>query len=126
MRTERLAEIRERIKGYPDISWDIFWVGLVVIVMTAYLLIFHDWRGGEGGIAEKPQIVVTQRVEEGASATQAGAVLGAYVASVGGTTYHLPWCSGAKRIKAENRRWFQTKAEAESQGLRPAQNCKGM
>lgn len=51
---------------------------------------------------------------------------GAYVASKNGTVYHLPWCSGAKRIKEENKRWFASKEEAEGAGLRPASNCKGI
>lgn len=51
---------------------------------------------------------------------------GAYVASKGGTKYHLPWCSGAQRIKEENKVWFSTKAEAEAAGYSPAANCKGI
>ncbi|MBU4480337.1 hypothetical protein KKG48_02760, partial [Patescibacteria group bacterium] len=34
---------------------------------------------------------------------------GKYVASKSGTKYHLPWCSGAQRIKEENKVWFDTK-----------------
>lgn len=51
---------------------------------------------------------------------------GGYVASKNGTKYHLPWCSGAKRIKEENKVWFKTKAEAEAAGYTPAANCKGI
>lgn len=51
---------------------------------------------------------------------------GGYVASKNGTKYHLPWCSGAKRIKAENKVWFATKEEAEGAGYAPASNCKGI
>ncbi len=49
-----------------------------------------------------------------------------YVASKNGTKYHLPWCSGAKRIKEENKVFFQTKEEAEKAGYAPASNCKGI
>ncbi len=55
-----------------------------------------------------------------------GAVEGGYVASKSGTKYHLPWCSGAKRIKEENKIWFKTKSEAEAAGYEPAANCKGI
>ncbi len=49
-----------------------------------------------------------------------------YVASKTGTKYHLPWCSGARRIKDENKVWFATKEEAEAAGYTPAANCKGL
>ncbi len=51
---------------------------------------------------------------------------GMYVASKSGSVYHLPWCSGAKRIKDENKIWFASKDEAERAGYRPAANCKGI
>lgn len=51
---------------------------------------------------------------------------GGYVASRSGAKYHLPWCSGAQRIKEENKIWFATKEEAEAAGYTPAANCKGM
>jgi len=49
-----------------------------------------------------------------------------YVASKNGSVYHLPWCSGAQRIKEENKVWFATKEAAQAAGLRPAANCKGI
>lgn len=49
-----------------------------------------------------------------------------YVASKNGSVYHLPWCSGAARIKEENKVWYATKEAAEAAGLRPAANCKGI
>lgn len=51
---------------------------------------------------------------------------GGYVASKSGEKYHLPWCSGAKSIKEENKIWFRTKEEAEAAGYTPAANCKGI
>ncbi len=49
-----------------------------------------------------------------------------YVASKNGTVYHLPHCSGAKRISDANKRFFSSKEDAEAAGLRPAANCKGI
>lgn len=49
-----------------------------------------------------------------------------YVASKNGEVYHLPYCSGAKRISEKNKVTFKTKAEAEAAGLRPAANCPGI
>lgn len=51
---------------------------------------------------------------------------GMYVGSKSGKTYHLPWCSGAKRIKKENEVWFDSKADAEGKGYVAAANCHGI
>ena len=51
---------------------------------------------------------------------------GMYVASKNSTKYHLASCPGAARIKEENKRWFNSKAEAEKAGLTPAANCPGI
>ena len=51
---------------------------------------------------------------------------GNFVGSKNGTTYHFPWCSGAMRIKDENKVWFVTKEAAEAAGYHPAGNCKGL
>ncbi len=47
-----------------------------------------------------------------------------FVASLGGTVYYHKSCSGYKRIKEENRVWFNTKEDAEMAGYRIAKNCK--
>lgn len=51
---------------------------------------------------------------------------GTYVGSRNGSKYHLPWCSGAQRIKEDNKVWFATKEEAARFGYTPAKNCKGI
>ena len=51
---------------------------------------------------------------------------GAFVASKNGTKYYLPTCSGANRIKEENKIWFASIEEARSQGYTPAANCPGL
>ena len=48
------------------------------------------------------------------------------LASRSGSTYYYIWCSGAKRIKEENRIWFATKEAAEKAGLKQAGNCSGL
>lgn len=53
----------------------------------------------------------------------ANASLGLYLASKNGSNYYLPSCSGADRIKEENKIWFSSKEEAESLGYKPALNC---
>lgn len=48
------------------------------------------------------------------------------VASKSGTKYHFPWCSGAQRIKEENKILFMSTQEAREAGYEPAANCKGL
>ena len=48
---------------------------------------------------------------------------GQYVGSKNSNKYHLPWCSGAARIKEENKVWFASKEEAVAKGYTPASNC---
>ena len=50
----------------------------------------------------------------------------AVVGSKSGTKYHLPTCSGAKRIKPENLISFETIAAAEAAGYTAAANCPGL
>ena len=47
-------------------------------------------------------------------------------ASRNGSAYYYAWCSGAKRIKEENRIWFATREAAEKAGLKQAGNCSGL
>jgi hypothetical protein len=49
-----------------------------------------------------------------------------YVASKSGSKYYLPTCSGATRIKEENKVYFATIAEAQAAGYAPAANCPGL
>ena len=51
---------------------------------------------------------------------------GQFVASKNGTKYYLPWCSGATRIKEENKVWFQSVEEAKRAGFAPSSACKGL
>jgi len=51
---------------------------------------------------------------------------GFVVGSRNSNKYHLPWCSGAQRIKDENKVVFQTQEDAKAAGYVPAGNCKGI
>ncbi|MDP3785018.1 MAG: Ada metal-binding domain-containing protein [bacterium] len=48
------------------------------------------------------------------------------VGSKNSRVYHFPWCSGAQRIKEENKIYFSSKEEAEKTGYKPAANCEGL
>ena len=71
------------------------------------------------------KVVESESVTVGASAPTVN-TQGQYVASKNSNKYHLPWCSGAKRIKEENKVWFQSKEEAASKGYTPAANCPSL
>jgi len=58
--------------------------------------------------------------------TSKGEIGGFLVASKSGSKYHFPWCSGAGRIKEENKIWFNTVGDARAAGYTPAANCKGL
>lgn len=57
-----------------------------------------------------------------ASLTSGGLLVG----SKNSDKYHYPWCSGALRIKDENKIWFASAEEAREAGYLPAGNCKGL
>jgi hypothetical protein len=62
---------------------------------------------------------------KGASDTTAAAATvpatgGKFVASKNSNLYHYYTCPSAKRIKADNQRWFATAQEAEAAGLQPS------
>jgi hypothetical protein len=56
----------------------------------------------------------------------AGQEPGSYVASKSGAKYYLTGCSGASRIKQENRVYFASAQEARAAGYEPAANCPGL
>lgn len=51
---------------------------------------------------------------------------GQVVGSKQGSKYHFPWCSGAKRIKADNLIIFNSAEKARAAGYEPAANCPGL
>ena len=135
----RLPNIRQKIKDLPDLPKDIFILLLIFLVGTgAFLLgqysVYEEKKGGELRIIEEshpnslsmlvsPESLSARVTKEDTTPTSP---LGMYVGSRSGTTYHLPWCTGAKRIKEENRIWFNSREDAVKKGYKPATNCKGI
>ena len=70
--------------------------------------------------------IVSEKLLTGNETVAQTAVGGKYVVSKNGSKYHFPWCSGAQRMKDENKIWFNSKEEAELAGYTPAANCKGL
>ncbi len=65
-------------------------------------------------------------ISDDAAQVLAGRTAGKFVASKNSTKYHLPDCTGAKRIAEHNKIWFNSREEAESLGYQPASNCPGL
>lgn len=144
-----LANFYHQVKLYPDIPKDVF-VFLVVVLVAfgAFSIgrssVLDTKRAGELKILDvpieqvlagqaaistdsansEPTFITRNNVE--AAAGFAPGSSGMYVGAKSGRTYYLPWCSGVKRIKEENKTWFATRAEAEATGYKPAANCVGI
>ena len=55
--------------------------------------------------------------------TQAQVIDRPVVVSKNSDKYHFTWCSGAKRIKEENKIWFENEVAAQAVGYTKAGNC---
>jgi hypothetical protein len=122
---------------------DILVAGIIVLVGMGSFLLGKSWESSpepqiiqreaaaviqttetqEVAVTHDPEVLPVTKVEAAAAALPEA---GGYVASKNGTKYHLPWCSGAKRILEENKVWFKTKEEAEAAGYAAAANCPGI
>ncbi len=114
----------QKIKGLVRRE-DLLIISLIVLVAFAGF--------GLGRLSKIREYKTPVRVEQPAAETQAGASgfaagqeSGTLVASKNSDKYHYPWCSGARRIKEENRIWFEDAAGARAAGYEPAGNCKGL
>lgn len=101
------------------LRYDLVVVVIFVLMATASF--------GLGYLAGKDTSATPVRIEyPQEAAVLSGGVEGKYVASISGTKYYLKFCSGASRIKEENKIYFDTKVEAENAGYEPARNCPGI
>lgn len=132
----RLPDITEKIKQIPDLPKDIFVLLIITLVAFGAFLgggyaTQEETRSRELKVVNNEGFVTPIQSPVSPSVSTGNGVLntvaqGMYVGSKTGKTYHLPWCSGARRIKDENRVWFQTKSDAELRGYMPATNCVGI
>jgi hypothetical protein len=138
--SNKIKSSLRRLVHSPDLPKDTFMALLILLVGSGSFILGR--LSAQDAIA-KNELSVTRDSRLQASAFQSNselqaapntvkstpantAVAGMYVGSKSGKTYHLPWCSGAKRIKEENKIWFQSKDEAAGRGYSPAANCKGI
>ena len=112
---------------------------LIVVAVGAFGLGRQSavWGGDEKKLENNPQIEVIapiKTVTAEATSSQSAAVpavpqaVGAItvVGSKSGAKYHLPNCSGAKRIKPENLITFDSVDAAKAAGYTAAANCPGL
>jgi len=122
-----LQEIKEKIKADladPQVFTAIL---LVLVALTAFGLGRQSvgYEAREAVSAPTPENKAV-RADTAVDKSTVSSESTFYVASRNGEVYHLPHCSGAKRISEANKITFKTKAEAEAAGFRPAANCKGI
>lgn len=65
-------------------------------------------------------------VPQGGTSADKGEYKGQVVGSKNSDKYHLPDCPGAKQISEQNKVWFDSIADAEKAGYKPAGNCPGL
>ena len=129
-----LAKTKEKIKPYKN---DIF---IVLVIILVALISFGLGRLSK--IRENKMPVTIENLSANMinsqenipqdnqniknNQVQINSSQGMLIGSKNGTKYHFPWCSGAQRIKEENKIWFSNKEEAEKACYAPAANCKGL
>ncbi len=134
---QSFRKIKTWVSEHPQdlfVSALIFLVGLVSFGLGRLSVLWpqHDPVRIETAQRDQPPVLPgesDEKTQSGVAAVAATPVFsaaGQFVASKSGTAYHFPWCPGARRIKEENKIWFNTAEEAETQGYRPAKNCPGL
>jgi len=116
-----VREISENIKTrIPDIPLSFVLVAIITAVtFTAFSI---GWIArGQADTSPVPKQTITL---PSATGDDNGANL--YVSSRHSDIFHYRWCAGAKRINAENKKYYSTFEKALSAGLQPADNCPGL
>lgn len=147
--TETLKKINTSLVSISDIPKDIFVFGAILLIGSGAFMV---GRISVGETERKNELKITSPSNTSASVGQVDLGTnssssesnsprlfkashqttnfqeksGMYVGSKNGRVYHLPSCSGSKRIKDENKVWFKDKQDAEARGYKPAANCKGI
>ncbi len=125
------TSIKERLYSFKnsfEIKDDLFIVLLIGLVGTASFSL-----GRLSSLEEQKTPISVIQAQETASVASAVETnpantnqKGTVFSSKSGSKYYYPWCSGASRIKEENRVWFNSIEEAKSRGLSAAANCPGL
>jgi len=118
-----LKQIKEKIKCLSLYSSNKGRVYLVLIILIFILIIVDICLIAPKFINNREREVLIEKGAFMANFKQNMAISGNYVASKTGKNYYFISCSGVKRIKEENRVFFNTKEDAENRGLIPSKTC---
>ena len=119
-----IQEIKEKINRLIKKD-EVFTAIMLIMVGLASFGLGRQSNGLEQAFSARNQAAVAETVRP----TQTESVSEenvTYVGSVNSDKYHLPWCSGAKRINEANKITFASKEEARVAGYVPAGNCPGI
>lgn len=117
----RIQDVWLKIKGLgADVIHE--W-GIVAIVFLVALASFGLGRLSALEDA-KPLVSITEAPMD--AKPRAIAPGGLYVAARSGSAYYYPWCTGANKINAVNKVWFDSETAARRAGYSPAKGCKGL
>ncbi len=102
------------------------WLGEWGLILAVFLVGLTSFGLGRLSalIEARPPVSVRQAPAE--VEPKGMAVGGLYVAARSGSAYYFPWCSGAARIRPENRVWFDSETAARAASYKPAKGCDGL
>ncbi len=124
-----IANIFEKIKDFVKEKQND-----VVLAIGVFLIAVISFGLGTLTRMQNPASIIIEDSKYGSASLTTGCATsslstsqvvnqGIFVASINGKYYHFPQCPGARNISEKNKIWFQTKAEAEGRGFKPASNC---
>lgn len=138
---ETIPDLFPQIKGFLARALDDWGVALLVVLVGLSCfglgrisaqqshnlpIIIHSPEAPPGTVSGAAGDTKVRTVQAAAVALPLSEEGGQYVASKNGSSYHLPWCSGAKSISDKNKVYFASEEEAVAAGYKPAKNCKGL
>ncbi len=107
-----------------------FGIGRLTVLNTGQAELVYEKRESQNLCLRAPQeskessqVAGTETKKEKEAGTKVGKSQGKFVGSKNSNKYHLPSCRWAKKIKEENKIWFQSKEEAEKAGYVPCGTC---
>lgn len=117
-----------KIKTFLTKGWGRDIIAFTALVM-AVLASFYIGKSSKIAISATPVLIETTAVkpvlvQQKSNMSNSGGGEGSIVAAKNGTRFYPPGCTGANRIKPENRVFFKTEGEAEAAGYTRAQTCK--
>ena len=112
-----LSKISEIVKKRTNRL--VFTIGAILIIVLALGIGLNI--GAK--VFSRPPITINSELLPTSSFPTADNSQSGYVASINGQYYYPVDCSSANRIKEENKMFFNTKEEAESQGYKPSTSC---